>query len=108
RDADLALHHAKSGGESRWEVYNDSLDTRAVERLDVEIDLRQALEHAEFFLEYQPIVQLSTGAVVEVEALVRWNHPRRGVLGPDAFIPIAEETGLIVPLGQWALEAACN
>jgi diguanylate cyclase (GGDEF)-like protein len=108
RDADLALHHAKAGGKGRWEVYNDTLDTRAVERLDVEIDLRQALERGEFFLEYQPIVQLSTGAVVEVEALVRWNHPRRGVLAPDSFIPIAEETGLIVPLGQWVLEAACK
>jgi EAL domain-containing protein (putative c-di-GMP-specific phosphodiesterase class I) len=108
RDADLAMHHAKSAGNGRWEVYDESFDTLAVERLDVEMDLRAALDRGEFFLDYQPIVQLSSGDVLEVEALVRWNHPRRGRVAPDAFIAIAEETGLIVPLGFWVLEEACR
>jgi diguanylate cyclase (GGDEF)-like protein len=108
RDADLAMHHAKSAGKGRWEVYDESFDTLAVERLDVEMDLRAALDRGEFFLDYQPIVQLSSGDVLEVEALVRWNHPRRGRVAPDAFIAIAEETGLIVPLGFWVLEEACR
>ena len=108
RDADLALHQAKIAGKARWEMYDESLETRAVERLEVEIDMRRALERGEFSLDYQPIVQLATGEILEVEALVRWNHPQRGRVAPGAFIPVAEETGLIVPLGQWVLETACK
>jgi EAL domain-containing protein (putative c-di-GMP-specific phosphodiesterase class I) len=80
----------------------------ALHRLDLRADLQRALDHREFELAYQPIVSMDTGGVVGVEALVRWRHPTRGVMQPDSFIPLAEETGLVVPLGLWVLEEACN
>ena len=94
-------------GSSQFAVYDARMQDSAGERLALEHDLRRALEHGELILHYQPIVALATGEIVEVEALVRWEHPTRGVVQPDQFIPTAEETSLIIPIGHWVLEAAC-
>ena len=107
RDADTALNRAKESGKGRYEVFDQDMHRRAIERLALEADLRHALDRDEFVLHYQPIVAAATGRITGVEALVRWRHPRHGLLQPDAFIPAAEDTGLIVPLGTWVLHTAC-
>jgi diguanylate cyclase (GGDEF)-like protein/PAS domain S-box-containing protein len=107
RDADTALNRAKESGKGRYEVFDQAMHRRAIELLALEAEMRRALERDEFVLHYQPIVAAATGRITGVEALVRWRHPQRGLLQPHQFVPVAEETGLIVPLGSWVLHTAC-
>ena len=107
RDADVAMYRAKQRGRGRFEVFDETMRSQAVDRLSVENDLRRAIRQGQLRLVYQPIVHLDTGQIAGFEALVRWQHPERGLLSPADFIPPAEETGLIVPLGQCVLGEAC-
>ena len=107
KHADTAMYHAKERGRNNWQMYSEDLTHQAVERLKLENDIRKGLERGEFVLHYQPIVDTADSRIVGVEALLRWQHPERGLLEPSAFIPAAEESGLIIPLGHRALDAAC-
>jgi diguanylate cyclase (GGDEF)-like protein len=108
RDADVALYCAKSAGRNQIQVFETSMRHAAIQRATLESDLRTALARREFFLHYQPIYDLVRGSVVGVEALLRWDHPDRGLVPPGQFVPVAEETGLMVSLGQWVLTTACH
>jgi diguanylate cyclase (GGDEF)-like protein/PAS domain S-box-containing protein len=108
RDADTAMYRAKMEGKKRHVVFDKAMHDRAMELLQIETDLRRAITRKEFFLNYQPIVSLETGRVASFEALVRWRHPERGLVMPGEFVPVAEETGLIIPLGVFVLNEACR
>ncbi|MEA5535242.1 PAS domain S-box protein [Crocosphaera sp. XPORK-15E] len=108
RDADTAMYRAKADGKACYAIFDQKMHDRAVTRLQLETDLRRAIERKEFELYYQPIIALATGKLTGFEALIRWQHPQRNLVSPGHFIPIAEETGLIIPMGEWILEEACQ
>ena len=108
RDADIAMYRAKMGGKARYEIFNTSMHDRAVVRLQLETDLRRAIERQEFLIHYQPLVSLETGRIIGFESLLRWQHPERGLLFPPEFIVVAEEIGLMVAIDQWVMRQACH
>lgn len=108
RDADTALYRAKELGKARYEIFNPGMHISALKAMQIEMDLRRAIERQEFVLHYQPIISLPDGKLQRLEALIRWSHPVHGMVNPMDFIPIAEETGLIHQIGAWVLKTACR
>jgi diguanylate cyclase (GGDEF)-like protein/PAS domain S-box-containing protein len=108
RNADVAMYAAKAGGKDRFELFRPEMHADMLQRLELEAELRHAVDQGELVLHYQPIVELATGRITRVEALVRWAHPTRGLLGPLGFVPLAEEQGMIGPIGRWVLDEACR
>lgn len=108
KNADSAMYHAKAEGRNNFQFYQRQMSEYVTEKLDLENDLILGIECGQFFLVYQPIIDMRTGDITSVEALLRWNHPERGLLAPDKFIPLAEETGAILPLGAWVLKQGCT
>ncbi|HEX8397125.1 MAG TPA: EAL domain-containing protein [Pyrinomonadaceae bacterium] len=108
RDADIAMYRAKELGRARYQIFNQAMHERASVRLQLETEIRRAVERGEFRMFYQPIIEIQSGKTIGFESLVRWQHPERGIVSPDDFIPIAEETGQIIPLGEWVLRESCR
>jgi len=108
RNADVAMYRAKESGKNNFQFYVAEMTERVSERLSLENDLRYALEREQMFIEYQPIAECHTGRILGMEALLRWNHPKRGLIGPATFIPLAEESGSIISIGEWVLRTACE
>jgi len=108
KNADTAMYQAKENGHQSYQFFKPAMNVRAVERQSIEESLRRALERQEFALHYQPIINLGTGEITGAEALIRWTHPTRGPVSPAQFIPVAEDCGLILPIGNWVLREACK
>lgn len=108
KNADIAMYHAKENGRNNYKFFEQDMNARAIQRQSIEASLRRALDRQEFVLLYQPKINLRSGAIVGVEALIRWQHPERGLLLPAQFVPIAEDCGLILPIGRWMLREACR
>jgi len=107
-DSDIAMYRAKLNGKARYEVFDPEMRSGAASLMQIETDLRRAFERKEFILHYQPIISLDNESIIGFEALVRWNHPLRGMIPPNEFIPVAEDTGLVLPIGKWILKEACH